>query len=101
MLVMFAIGAGIGTYEGVTDAMLLDVHRERQSYHINVNHFFVTLGSIIMVLYLTFLTVNWRNALTQSGVAVLLLALVFAFLRAPRRIEERGALLGALAYPHV
>lgn len=81
MVIMFFIGAGIGTYEGVTDAMLLEIHTSRQSMHINVNHFFVTFGSIMIAVYLTFSAVSWRGALVQSGLVVLLLALFFALTR--------------------
>jgi fucose permease len=81
LAIMMMIGAGVGTYEGVTDAMLLDMHSERQSLHINVNHFFVTFGSILITVYLIFLQVNWRVALIQSAAVVLLLALFFALVR--------------------
>jgi fucose permease len=78
MVIMFMIGAGIGTYEGVTDAMLIDLHPEKESMHININHFFVTFGSIVITVYLIFLQMNWRNAVVQAGILVLGLALVFA-----------------------
>jgi fucose permease len=51
LLIMFMIGAGIGTYERVTDAMLIDTHPKRESMHININHFFVTFGSIVITVY--------------------------------------------------
>lgn len=78
LIIMLMIGIGIGTYEGVTDAMLLDMHSTRQSLHINVNHFFVTFGSILITVYLIFLQMNWRVSLKQSAVVVLLLALFYA-----------------------
>ncbi len=78
LVIMFMIGAGIGTYEGVTDAMLIDLHPEKESMHININHFFVTFGSIVITVYLIFLQMNWRNAVVQAGILVLGLALVFA-----------------------
>jgi MFS family permease len=77
LVIMFGIGAGMATYEGVTDAMLLDIHTQHQSLHINVNHFFVTLGSIMITTYLLFLQVNWRQSVIQSGIVVLLLAVFF------------------------
>jgi predicted MFS family arabinose efflux permease len=77
LLIMFFIGAGIGTYEGVADAMLLDIHQARQSLYISVNHFFVTFGSMAITLYLIFLQMNWRVSVTQSGIVVLLLAVLF------------------------
>lgn len=83
LLIMMLIGAGVGTYEGVTDAMLLDMHSKRQSLHINVNHFFVTFGSILITVYLIFLEMDWRISLTQSAVVVLILALFYAVVRLP------------------
>ena len=86
LVIMFLNGVGIGTYEGVTDAMLIDLHTRRVSLHINVNHFFVTFGSIVIAVYLTFLQMNWRVSVIQSGIVVLLLAIFFALTRlAPKQ----------------
>jgi FHS family L-fucose permease-like MFS transporter len=85
LVVMLFIGVGIGTYEGVTDAMLLDMHTDRAGLHINVNHFFVTLGSIVIALYLIFLELNWRLAIIQSGIVVLILAMFFGLARLAKR----------------
>jgi len=79
LIIMFFIGAGIGSYEGVTDAMLLDMHSKKESLYININHFFVTFGSLMITLYLIFLQMNWRHAVTQSGFAVSLLVVTFLF----------------------
>ncbi len=87
-LIMMLIGAGVGTYEGVTDAMLLDMHSERQSLHININHFFVTFGAILITVYLIFLDMDWRISLTQSAIVVLLLALFYAFMRLPTKNDQ-------------
>lgn len=81
LIIMLFIGLGVGTYEGVTDPMLLDIHSERQSLQININHFFVTFGSILITLYLIFLEMDWRNALEQSAVVVLILALIYGLVR--------------------
>jgi fucose permease len=81
LVIMFLIGVGIATYEGVTDPLLLDIHKVRQSLHINVNHFFVTLGAILITLYLLFLQMNWRQSVVQSGIVVLLLAVFFGLTR--------------------
>jgi len=83
LIIMFFIGVGIGSYEGVTDAMLLDIHREKESLFININHFFVTIGSLMITLYLVFLQMNWRRSMVQSAAAVFLLALFFAFTKLP------------------
>jgi fucose permease len=81
--IMFFIGVGIGTYEGASDALLIELHTRRQSLHINVNHFFVTFGAIAIALYLTFIQVDWRNSMIQAGVAVLVLAAIFGLSKLP------------------
>ena len=91
ILIMLFIGIGVGTYEGVTDVMLLDIHPKRAGLHISVNHFFVTFGSIIITVYLIFLQMNWRNSLMQAAVVVLLLAIFFTLVRvkSPKKQTER------------
>jgi fucose permease len=108
LIIMMMIGVGVGTYEGVTDAMLLDMHKKRQSLHINVNHFFVTFGAILITVYLIYLEMNWRIALIQSAAIVLILAAFYAISRlakkqAPKedylqriRILSRDRLVGSL-----
>lgn len=81
LAIMLMIGIGIGSYEGVTDAMLLDIHARRESLFINVNHFFVTFGSIIITIYLIFLQMAWRNAIIQAGVIVGILAFMFGLMK--------------------
>lgn len=88
LFIMFMIGVGIGTYEGVTDALLIDIHPQKESLHININHFFVTFGSILITVYLIFLQMDWRVAVTQSGVLVLALALVFSFTNLRRKTKS-------------
>lgn len=77
LFIIFTIGVGIGTYEGVTDAMLNDIHPQKESLHININHFFMTFGAILITVYLIFLQMDRRKTVTQSGILVLFLALVF------------------------
>ena len=81
--IMLIIGVGIGGYEGAADAMLLDIHERRESLFISVNHFFVTFGELIIVIYLIFLQMNWRKSMVQSAVAVFALAIIFGFSRLP------------------
>jgi len=78
LAMMAAIGVGIGTYECVADAMLLDLHDSRQGLHINANHFFATLGCLGITVYLVFLQMSWRRSMVQSAAAVLVLAALFA-----------------------
>jgi predicted MFS family arabinose efflux permease len=96
MLIIFLIGAGIGVYEGVTDAMLFDLHQQRVSFHINVNHFFVTIGSIVVAIYLIFLQDEWRIASIQAGIAVLGLSIVFWLARMQSKHRATGSYLDAL-----
>lgn len=81
LIIMLFIGVGIGAYEGVTDAMLLDIHKKQENLYINVNHFFVTFGSIIITVYLIFLQMAWRNAIIQAGIVVGVLAILFSLMR--------------------
>lgn len=81
---MFLVGVGIGSYEGVTDALIIVLQPNRKSFFVNVNHFFVTLGSLIITLYLIFLQMAWRLSMTQAAIAVALLALFFAFSEVPK-----------------
>jgi predicted MFS family arabinose efflux permease len=82
LFIMLFIGAGIGTYEGVADAMLLGIHEKRQGLHISVNHFFVTFGALGITLYLIFLQLDWRRSMVQSAAVVFVLAVLFLFSRA-------------------
>jgi fucose permease len=96
LVIMLLIGVGIGVYEGVTDAMLMDLHAKRVSFHINVNHFFVTLGAIVIAIYLTYLQMNWRISVVQSGIIVLLLAVFFALTRLKVKQKASEPYLGRL-----
>jgi FHS family glucose/mannose:H+ symporter-like MFS transporter len=98
LTIMFFIGAGTGTYEGVTDAMLLEIHDKRESLHINVNHFFVTIGALMITLYLIFLQMNWRNSSVQSGIVVGTLSLFFLFARAKRGRDTSERLIDRLRF---
>ena len=90
LFIMLLIGIGVGVYEGVTDPMLLEMHDRNQSLHINVNHFFVAFGSILITVYLIFLQMNWRSSLTQAAAAVLVLAVFFAFARLKNKRDQAG-----------
>ena len=83
--IMLIIGVGIGGYEGAADAMLLDIHKRRESLFITVNHFFVTFGGLMIVIYLIFLQMDWRKSMVQSAVAVFVLAFIFGLSRVPPR----------------
>jgi len=96
LIIMLFIGVGIGTYEGVTDAMLLDIHTERAGLHININHLFVTLGSALITVYLIFLEVNWRKSIVQAGVMVLLLAIFFALTKLKTRQRQPEGFSGKI-----
>ncbi len=89
LAIMFLLGAGSGVYEGVTDALLFDLYRDRATFYININHFFVTFGALLITLYLIFLEMNWRVSALQSGIVVLVLALLFALMRlAPGQVRQ-------------
>jgi predicted MFS family arabinose efflux permease len=88
LVLMLVFGAGMGVYEGVTDAMLLELHPARAGLHINVNHFFVTFGSIMIAAYLLFLQMNWRQSVIQAGLVVLLLTIFFGLAKLKNRSKR-------------
>ena len=83
--IMLIIGVGIGGYEGAADAMLLNIHQRRESLFISINHFFVTFGELMIVIYLLFLQMNWRKSMVQSAAAVSALAIIFGLSHVPPR----------------
>ena len=83
LLVATLIGLGIGAYEGATDAMLFDLHATRAGPYVNINHLCVTLGGALIALYVIFLDLLWRSAVVQAGLAVAVMAVVFALTRLP------------------
>jgi MFS family permease len=96
LLIMLFIGIGIGVYEGVTDAMLLEIHTGRENLHISINHFFVTFGSIMITVYLIFLQMNWRASVIQAGTVVFLLAILYALIRLEKRKMQTSGYLQRL-----
>ena len=90
MLVMAGTGVGMGAAEAVTDALLMDIHDKNESRYITINHFFVSIGSVVITLYLMFLRMNWMASLTQVAIGLAVLAVVCLFLR-PRG-KKRGAI---------
>ena len=59
--------------------------KRRESLFITVNHFFVTFGGLMIVIYLIFLQMDWRKSMVQSAVAVFVLAVIFGLSRVPPR----------------
>ena len=97
--IMLIIGVGIGGYEGVADAMLLDIHKRHESLFITVNHFFVTFGGLMIVIYLIFLQMDWRKSMVQSAVAVFVLAVIFGLSRVPpRKVVTTESFVKRLAF---
>jgi fucose permease len=88
LALMLLFGAGMGVYEGVADVMLLDLYPDRAGLHININHFFVTFGSIVIAAYLLFLQMNWRQSVIQAGLVVLLLAIFFGLAKLKNRAKQ-------------
>ncbi len=96
--IMLCIGIGIGGYEGVTDAMLLDIHTRRESLFITVNHFFVTFGALMITVYLIFLQMQWRRSMIQSAVLVFVLGVLFLLSRSPDKKQHIETLKGRLVF---
>ena len=100
LAIIFCVGVGTGSYEGATDALLIELYPDRRTRYVNINHFFVTTGSLAITLYLIFLQMRWRISMVQVSIVAAVLAVLFAFTRptspAPRA-PEGGAGIGELA----
>ncbi len=96
-LIMVLVGVGTGTFEGVADALLFDLHERRAATFVNINHLFVTIGSALIALYLIFLSLEWRSALVQAGAAVGVLAVVFVLVRLRQAQATRTSFRAKLA----
>ncbi len=81
LFVMAMIGIGIGTYEGASDAMLLDIHSRRESLFITINHSFVSAGSLVITAYLLYLQMSWRRSVVQVAIIVGALAVLYSLSR--------------------
>lgn len=90
-LVMFFAGLGVGSYEGVTDTMLVELHPDQAASYININHFWAAVGKTGLAVYLLYLALNWRASVTQSGAAVLALAVVFGLSHLPLRRDTQNS----------
>jgi len=83
LVAMILTGIGTGVYEGVADAMILDLHQARESLHITINHMFVSIGSVAITVSMIFLPGQdmWRTAVILSAIVASLLAGFFVFAR--------------------
>jgi fucose permease len=80
---MLLTGFGIGAYEGVTDVLLLELHESRKSLFVNLNHFFVTLGSLVITVYLIFLNLSWRSSMVQAALVLIVLTFLYGITALP------------------
>jgi hypothetical protein len=81
LAVMLLMGAGMGVAEAVTDAWLLEMHTRNESRLVTINHLAVSIGSVVITIYLMTLHLDWRSALVQVAVVLGALAVVAAVLR--------------------
>ncbi|MFW6291900.1 MAG: MFS transporter [Spirochaetota bacterium] len=91
LAVMLLMGAGMGAAEAVTDALLLEMHSRNESGLVTMNHFFVSIGSVVITLYLMALELDWSASLGQVAIALGLLALLVAFLRPPGHVGNASS----------
>ncbi|MFW6291403.1 MAG: MFS transporter, partial [Spirochaetota bacterium] len=87
LAIMLLMGLGMGSVEAVTDAWLLELHTRNESRLVTINHFFVSVGSVVITLYLMAMQLDWERSLAQVAVVLGVLAILVAFLR-PSGTEE-------------
>jgi len=73
------MGAGMGSYEAVTDPVLLRTHTGRQELFININHFSATFGSLILTILVLFRGTSWREPIIGMAICAGLLGLIAIF----------------------
>lgn len=89
--VMILMGLGMGVVEAVTDSWLLEMHTRNESRLVTINHFFVSIGSVVITLYLMALELDWETSLLQVAIVLAGLSLLVVFLRPPGHVAERRA----------
>lgn len=82
-LLMVGIGVGMGTFEGTTDPLLIQIHKERQSRQINISHFFVTVGATGITAYLMSWPLDWHLSLLRLSLGALVVGLIFFAIPVP------------------
>ena len=90
LAIMLLMGLGMGSVEAVTDAWLLELHTRNESRLVTINHFFVSVGSVVITLYLMAMQLDWERSLVQVTVVLGVLAILVAFLR-PSGREQADA----------
>lgn len=90
-LLMAGIGIGMGTFEGTTDALLIQLYKDGQSRQINISHFFVTLGATGITAYLALWPLDWRTSVTRIGLGALVVGIVFLWVRVPEQAQPEIA----------
>ncbi len=90
LLVMLLMGGGMGVAEAVTDAWLLEMHTRHESRLVTINHLAVSVGSVVITLYLMAMDLDWRVSLGRVAVLLGLLAVLVAFLRPAARVARAG-----------
>ena len=78
---MLLMGIGMGSAEAVTDAWLLDMHTRNESRLVTINHFFVSVGSVTITVYLMVLELRWETALLQIAAVLAALAILSSLLK--------------------
>ena len=89
--VMLLMGGGMGVAEAVTDAWLLEMHERNESRLVTINHLAVSVGSVVITLYLMALKLDWETSLGRIAVLLGLLAVLVAFLRPAGHVSRRGS----------
>lgn len=90
LVVMLFMGVGMGTAEAVTDALLLEMHTENEGRLVTINHFFVSIGSVAITLYLMALELDWSSSLFQVAAALAVLAVIAALLAPPANVTPKA-----------
>jgi len=85
LLLVFFIGAGSGVMDGISNALIIDLHPQRKAIYLNLSHAFFAIGAVggpVIAGYLMQLF-NWQSVYYFLGLVSLLFLFPFAFQRCP------------------
>jgi len=91
LLLVFFIGAGSGVMDGISNALIIDLHPQRKALYLNLSHAFFAIGAVggpIIAGYLVE-SFGWQSVYCFLGLVSLLILFPFILQRCPSFRDEQ------------
>jgi len=91
LLLVFFIGAGSGVMDGISNALIIDLHPQRKALYLNLSHAFFAIGAVggpIIAGYLVE-SFGWQSVYCFLGLVSLLILFPFILQRCPSFKDEQ------------